>query len=293
MTVSVLKPKANYHARSISLPSRPHPLVPQFDEQLCKLQASEATSSSISRKFSGLKDLHDCVDNLLFLPLTQQILARTRHEKWADELLEGSLSLLDACGAAKEALLQTKDHVTELESSLRRIRRGECRISTKVEKYLASRKRVIKAIHKSLKNLKGMKNKCSFSPLNTDSEAISIVSKLREMEMVTLTVLESLLSSISGSTMRSKARSWSLVSKLIHHKQVACEEEAAGFTDFEKVDSALNTLKGESINPVHVENVQNELRKLDSSIQDLEEGVELLSRRLMKTRVSLLNILNH
>ncbi|GMY33275.1 hypothetical protein FCV25MIE_28517 [Fagus crenata] len=34
------------------------------------------------------------------------------------------------------------------------------------------------------------------------------------------------------------------------------------------------------------------LGKLESNIQDLEEVLECLSRRLLKTRVSLLNILN-
>ncbi|EXB95390.1 hypothetical protein L484_014363 [Morus notabilis] len=41
------------------------------------------------------------------------------------------------------------------------------------------------------------------------------------------------------------------------------------------------------------ENAQNELQKLEMCIQDLEEGVENLYRSLIKTRVSLLNILNH
>ena len=106
MAVSPLNTKAYYHARSISLPSRPHPLIPEFDEHLCRLRASEATSSSsISHKFSGLKDLHDCVDNLLLLPFTQQSLAQYHHEQWVDELLDGSLRLLDLCDTAKDALL--------------------------------------------------------------------------------------------------------------------------------------------------------------------------------------------
>ena len=114
--------KARYHVQSISLPSRPRPLIPEFDECLCRLRASQAISSSlsISHKLSGLKDLHDCVDDLLLLPLTQQTLAQHRHEKCVDELLDGSLKLLDVCGTPKDALLQTREHAQELQSSLRR-----------------------------------------------------------------------------------------------------------------------------------------------------------------------------
>ena len=109
MALSPLNPKAYYHARSISLPSRAHPLIPEFDELFHRLRASEATSSSslsssISHKLCGLRDLHDGVDNLLLLPFTQQTLAQSCHEQWVDELLDGSLRLLDICGMAKDAM---------------------------------------------------------------------------------------------------------------------------------------------------------------------------------------------
>ncbi|WJZ83525.1 hypothetical protein VitviT2T_003196 [Vitis vinifera] len=296
MAISPLNPKAYYHARSISLPSRPHPLIPEFDEHLCRLRASEATSSSSkSHKLTGLRDLHDCVHSFLLLPFTQQTLAQNRHEQWVDELLDGSLMLLDICGTAKDALLQTREGARELQSSMRRRRGSENGISSEVEKYLTSRKKVKKAIHKALRNLKGMEKECRFSALNKDPETHSMVSMLREVETITFTVLESLLSSIDGVTAQSKRSGWSLVSKLMQHKHVACEEAEANLSEFEKVDAALCTLlghKNKSVNVVHVDNVHNEVAKLESSIQDLEEGIEFLSRRLIKTRVSLLNILS-
>ena len=297
MAISPLNPKAYYHARSISLPSRPHPLIPEFDEHLCRLRASEATSSSSkSHKLTCLRDLHDCVHSFLLLPFTQQTLAQNRHEQWVDELLDGSLMLLDICGTAKDALLQTREGARELQSSMRRRRGSENGISSEAEKYLSSRKKVKKAIHKALRNLKGMEKECRFSALNKDPETLFMVSMLREVETITFTVLESLLSSIDGVTAQSKRSGWSLVSKLMQHKHVACEEAEANLSEFEKVDAALCTLlghKNKSVNVVHVDNVHNEVAKLESSIQDLEEGIEFLSRRLLKTRVSLLNILSH
>uniref|UniRef100_A0A2N9GXD4 Integrase catalytic domain-containing protein n=1 Tax=Fagus sylvatica TaxID=28930 RepID=A0A2N9GXD4_FAGSY len=102
---------AAHHARSNSLPSEPHPLITQIDEHLCRLKTSEVTSSSICHKLSGLQDLHDCVDKLLLLPLTQQAFIQDHHRKWFDQLLDGSLKLLDICSIAEDALLEMKGFV--------------------------------------------------------------------------------------------------------------------------------------------------------------------------------------
>ncbi|KAM5562709.1 hypothetical protein ABKV19_017759 [Rosa sericea] len=114
------------HTRSNSFPLRSHPIIQEVDEHLCRLRSSESTSTSsstISHKLSGLQDLHDCVDRLLQLPLNQQALAQEKHQKCANELLDGSLRLLDVCSTAKDALLQTKECMQNLQSIIRR-RRG-------------------------------------------------------------------------------------------------------------------------------------------------------------------------
>ncbi|EXB95396.1 hypothetical protein L484_014369 [Morus notabilis] len=277
---------AAYHTRSISFPSSQHPLIPEFDEQLCRLRSSEAASSSstsLSSKVSGLQDLHDCVDKLLLLPLNQQALSKQPNEEWVDELLDGSLRLLDMCNTAKDALQQTKESTQELQSIIRRRRGGESSLSCEVKKFLNIRKAVKKALHEA------MENKCTFSLLNQDQE---IVSMLREVQSITLAVFESMFSFISGP----KSNSWSLVSKLMNSKKASCENVNKS-NEFVNVDAALNSLlisnKSKKSDSMLEENAQNELQKLEMCIQDLEEGVESLYRRLLKTRVSLLNILSH
>ena len=79
----------------------------------------------------------------------------------------------------------------------------------------------------------------------------------------------------------------------MQHKRVACEDAAADQSEFEKVDNTLSTLLGHKNKSVNVDNVHNELAKQELSIQDLEEEIEFLSRGLIKTRVSLLNILSN
>ncbi|KAH7574813.1 hypothetical protein JRO89_XS02G0008000 [Xanthoceras sorbifolium] len=271
------------HTRSNSFPSRSHPLASNFEEHLRKLRSS----SSIFRRLTGLQDLHDCVDKVLSLPLTQQALAQEQQKKWVVRYVK----LLDMSSIAKDALLQTKECVQGLLSALRR-RRGD-EISSEVKKFLASRKAVKKTIKKAFRNL--MKA-CSPCNINEEHEMITM---LREVETVTFTVFESLLSLIiiTGPKAQSKLSGWSsLVSKLVQPKRVACEEEESNINEFEKMDVGLSsfiTHKSTTSKLDNIVHVQNQLKELESSIQDLEEGLECLSRPLIKNRVSLLNILNH
>ncbi|XP_016649019.1 PREDICTED: uncharacterized protein LOC103330142 [Prunus mume] len=165
---------------------------------------TSTSSTSISHKLTGLQDLHNCVDGLLQLPLTQQALAQEHNEKSTNELLDGSLRLLDVCSSAKDALLQSKECVQDLQSIMRRTRRGESgALTTEVRKYLTSRTMVKKAIHKAMVNLKGS----SFSSLSKDNETIAVVRTLRDIKAVTLSVFESLMSFISGPNSKSSVLS--------------------------------------------------------------------------------------
>ncbi|CAN1334836.1 hypothetical protein LINPERPRIM_LOCUS36537 [Linum perenne] len=168
------------HARSNSLPSTSHPLVSEIDEQVCRLRQSQATStslSSISHKLNILQDVYECFDKLIQLPSTQ--LAMIRDQNCFNELLDGSLRLLDLCNTAKDALSETEESVSELQSAIRR-RQGDLVAETK--KYMNSRKIVKKAIQKALK---GMESKKSTSFNNVEG-----IDMLRESESMVLEVLQ-------------------------------------------------------------------------------------------------------
>ncbi|CAN1134732.1 hypothetical protein LINPERPRIM_LOCUS15922 [Linum perenne] len=256
-----------FHARSNSFPSRTHPLVSEFDEQLCRLRQSQAastSSSSISHKLNGLQDVYDCVDKLIQLPSTQQAMIHDQNE-----LLDGSLRVLDMCNTAKDALSQLKESVAELQSAIRR-RQGDLIAETK--RYLNSRKIVKKAIQKALRGIETRKS--------TSSNSVEAISMLREVESIVLEVLKSLLSFITQSN--SKSSSWSLVSKMIASKK---DEVSANANEFAEVDACLKACKSS-------EEIQALLKNLQPCIQDLEEGVESLFKCLIKTRASILNVNN-
>ncbi|KAL2935790.1 CTP synthase [Bienertia sinuspersici] len=103
---------ASHHTRSLSFPSKPHPIADQLDEHLCRLRSSQAASTtSLTNKFTGLNDLYQCVDEFLQLPLNQNTLS---------ELLDGSLRLLDICATSRDVLVQSKERLLDLQSVLQR-----------------------------------------------------------------------------------------------------------------------------------------------------------------------------
>ncbi|KAI4295505.1 hypothetical protein L6164_035547 [Bauhinia variegata] len=286
--------KSSLHIRCNSLPSAPHPLVSQFEEHLDRLKSSEATSSSslssstISHNLGSLQDLHDCIDKLLQLPITPiSGLARD----CCDELLDGSLRLLDICTTATDALLESKESIHELQSFVRRRRGGEISLPIGGEKYLASRKKLKKAIHEGLRNLKGIKNELISSSSKNDKENFSLLSILKEAEAVTLSSLKSLLMFVSDPKGQSKQSRWSMISTLKQTKRVACDSQVSDTNEFNKVDAALQS--NISHKSSSVENLQNHMENLEICIQVLEVGIEHLLRQLIKTRVSLLNIFNY
>ncbi|CAJ2679294.1 unnamed protein product [Trifolium pratense] len=279
MAVIETNTKSSMHLRSNSLPSAPHPLVSQFDNNLQSLKSSEGTSSASSSlicdKLNRMQDLHDCINNLLQLPIEQQALAQECNEKSVDELLERSLRILDICSTAKDFLSLSKENMHELQSVIRRrgIKTG---LTLEGVKYLTLRKNMKKQIRKSLVNLKSMKNEliASSSPM---------LGFLNEAEAVTLCSLEHLLLFISDPKGHSKHSRWSAISMLMHSKRAVCDSHESN--EFQKVDAALQSSS--------TENFRSDMENLEMCIQDLEIGIEQISRKLIRNRVSLLNIFNH
>ncbi|KAH6768669.1 hypothetical protein C2S51_014005 [Perilla frutescens var. frutescens] len=262
MAPSPLRSKALHHGRSLSLPSASHPAISQFDETLSGLRSSEATCSSLSSMngtINGLRNLYESIDDLLLLPHIQQIIS--------EECVDDYIRLLDACSTVKDLISLVKQDLRELLSAVRR------KDVDGIHGYLASRKKSKKMIHKSLKNLR------RYASVSSERESAK-VSKLKDAESVTFSLLESLLAYALGTKMQESKSGWSLVSKLMNSNKVSNEEN-----EFNKLDSFLQRSQDNEL--------MNHLKEMDSSIQVVEDELESTFRQLIKTRVSLLNILNH
>ncbi|KAJ9170672.1 hypothetical protein P3X46_018764 [Hevea brasiliensis] len=270
---------ASFHIRSISLPSRPHPLIVNIEEQISKLKTSK--SSSIGQKVAGLKRLYDSVDDFLQMPLSQQSLSHEQQSQSVEQALNVSLGLLDMCSTTKDFFSQMKECFQGLESSLRRTRGGESGLN-EVDAYMVSRKKLNKVICKYLRNLKRQEKNCR-TTFGDNSDVMNMINILKAAEEISLAVLESILSFISQSKAKSKLSGWSI--NLSSEGKVQPSE-------IEKIDAELLVLKSSiDINQVH--NVLKGLEAMDSSLQEAVEELDCVYRKFVKTQVSLLNILNH
>ncbi|XP_030527296.1 uncharacterized protein LOC115738725 [Rhodamnia argentea] len=283
MASSVEISKFTGHSRSVSLPSRCHPLTTAVEDQLDRLRSSEATSSSVCQNLRGLKDLYESINDLLQLPLSEQAISDDYLSKCIEQSLGGSIRLLDFCGTIREVFSQMKECVQGLESSLRRKRGGDSGLASEVETYIKSKKRMQKVISKISETLKRVEKK------KKDSNKETALSIIREAEDISLSVFESLLCLLSGSKAKPEIKGWSLVSKLVSSKHISCEENVND-NNVEGLYVDLSVLKSvEDVKP----RVLKRLEASESTIQDIEEDLECLFRHLVKTRASLLNVLNH
>ncbi|XP_030527301.1 uncharacterized protein LOC115738729 [Rhodamnia argentea] len=285
MASSIETSKVTSHFRSISLPSRSHPLTTTVEEHLSRLRSSEvvSSSSSASQSLGELKSLYDCIDDLLQLPLTQQVLSNLRSP--TEESLDGSLKLLDVCGNVREAFSQMKECVQELKSSFRRRRRGDSSFAFKVEAYINARKKLNKVISKHLRSLK----KKGPTKGSHNEATLSILGEAGE---ISYSVFGSLLGFLAMTSAGTKSRGWSRVSKLLEAKRLSCDggEET---NEVQGLDAALLSLRMSKGIDDHLGDLSERLEELELSIQEIEDDLECIFRRLVKLRVALLNIVNH
>ncbi|KAL0325987.1 UNVERIFIED_CONTAM: hypothetical protein Sradi_5168000 [Sesamum radiatum] len=242
---------AAFHSRSNSFPSQSHPIMDVVENHLCRLKSSEAASTSatsVCTNLGSLRDLHEGINNLIQMASVQQALSNEQDDKWINELLDGSLRLVDLCGFSRDVVCLTKETVQDLESSIRR--------------------------NKAL--------------LDKDYDLKAIGKMLKETEALAFLILKSVLILMAGEKERSKQKSWSLLSKFTQTSRVHSEvQQEAGAENL----CSFNTFK--SLKSMDNIALQSTLKASEMTIEKLEEGLEALFRSLVKTRVSLLNVLSH
>ncbi|GMH16337.1 hypothetical protein Nepgr_018178 [Nepenthes gracilis] len=205
-----------------------------------------------------------------------------------DEVLRHSLNSSQTYPNA-DLLTQTKEHVQDIQSVLRRRCCGEFVTAVEVVKYVNTRKVAKKTIKKCMHDLNIMLPKRS-SQTHKNVSNSSISALLRDVEAVTAEIFESLLSYMAGEKTKSKKSSRLMVSRPMH-------QSAASAREFEDVDAALDSLKAEKkqtgINIEQVDQLRRQMMKLESTIEDLDGPLECLFTHIVKARASLLNILSN
>ncbi|WJX55866.1 hypothetical protein P8452_41587 [Trifolium repens] len=285
---------SKYHVRSNSFPSQSHPSSTRIEQDLNKIKTwevtSTSTSNSITNGLSMLEDLYISLEDLLNMASTQNAISHHQGEKSVEELLDGSVKILDICGITRDTLLQIKENVQTLHSSLRR-KKGDSSIEKSVAEYNFFTKKMKKNVTKLITSLKQMESKFGASSLlNQDQEFVSLIKVLREVIVMNISIFQSILSFLVGSASKSKATKWLKVAKLMH-KKVSCEEKLENFNELHCVEASLRTLLREGSDVAKMQATHEKIKALENAIEMIENGLESVFRRLVKTRVSLLNIM--
>nr|AFK41499.1 unknown [Medicago truncatula] len=189
---------SKYHVRSNSFPSQSHPSSTRIEQDLRKMKTWEATSTStsdsITTGLSFLEDLYISLDDLLHMSSTQKAVSHHQGEKFVEELLDGSVKLLDICGITRDTMLQIKENVQSLHSALRR-RKGDSSIETSVAEYKFFTKKMKKNVAKLITSLKQMESKFGASSLlNKNQDLVAVITVLREVIAMNLSIFQSLFS---------------------------------------------------------------------------------------------------
>ncbi|KAH6813265.1 hypothetical protein C2S51_022283 [Perilla frutescens var. frutescens] len=260
------------HTRSHSFPSGSQPSIIQVDESLLSEPTTPSSLSSVTDRIKGLQNLYENIDDLLLLPHIQRIIAQECSQKCVDEILEGYIMLLDACAAARDLISLAKKDAQDLLSAVRRRTHAEASSS-----YITSRSKLRKVVEKALKASSIRKKQV----LEKGCETGPVVDLLMGSKSATSAMLNSLFLYMMGTKVQSRHSS----RYLLMSKKVSGQDEQ---TEFSKVDTALLGFKDD----IKVDDLLNCLKEMESSIQILGDGLDCLFRRLIKTRVLLLNILS-
>ncbi|KAF6172478.1 hypothetical protein GIB67_006991 [Kingdonia uniflora] len=248
--------------------------------------------------FKALGDLHDCANGLLRSSVVQQELVQFRDKRWVDEVAEGSLGMLDACGMTRDVLLLVKEHVQDLQSSLRRRSRGESCVENRLGTYNnICRKRMKKEMLRCILALNSMRDigGCSSSAV-MDENLMVVVSVLIEARRTTISIAESIMSFVAISRPKPKWGRRSFIAKFMRAKRVANVLEENRSSEADCVDGTLIVLHEcnlfEKSKLPGIRSASNRLETLKVAVESLEVELQCMFRRLIQTRVSLLNILN-
>ncbi|MED6217457.1 hypothetical protein PIB30_118467 [Stylosanthes scabra] len=218
--------------------------------------------------FNGLKKLQNSANEVLHSAVVQESVVE---EKWLNEFCDSCLRMLEVCGMSKDVVVLVKEHVQDVRFALRRASIGEAGMEDKMAACDSYRKKLKKEI---LKCLKWFKAKTLFTNPNLimkEQKLMLVVDVLREVRLTSISIVESLLSLISTPWLDSSKSSSSTSS---WRRSLFPSKVVVVLDDGMVLQSANKRLAG-----VHM------------AIEDLEVELECMFRRLIHTRVLLLNIL--
>ncbi|CAH2076610.1 unnamed protein product [Thlaspi arvense] len=277
----------NNQLRSISLPSRSHPSTTRIEEALNKVKAvntATGSSESILMALAGLEELYNCTDDFLTMGSTQRVMSSDGSE-FVEEMLDGSLRLMDICSVSRDLMVETHEHVRGVQSCVRRKKvagGGGDQLDVAISSYVGFRKNMRKEAKRLLGSLKkiggGTFSSSSVNNGQQDEYLVAVTDVMRQVVSVSVSMLKSFLEFLTRRQSNIKKKLTSVLKKKKDHHDETKNE-------LESLDSALCCSRDDHL--------QKKLEVVEMSIDGFEKYLEGLFRRLIRTRTSLLNIISH
>ncbi|KAL0726078.1 hypothetical protein Bca4012_022171 [Brassica carinata] len=255
--------------RSISLPSRSHPSTTAIQEALNKVKAINTTtgsSESILTALASLEELYNCTEEFLKMGSTQRVMSSDGSE-FMEEMLDGSLRLMDICNISRDLMVETHEHVRGVQSCVRRKKvagGGTDQLDVAVSGYVKFRKNMRKEAKKLLGSLRKFDggSTCSSSGVNDgqqDEHLEAVIDAMRRVVSVSVSVLKSFLEFLSGRQSNIKSKLASVLKKKKDHHDEETKNE------LESLDSTICCSR---------DDLQNRLEEVEMSIDGFEKYLE-------------------
>ncbi|KAJ0231237.1 hypothetical protein HA466_0301600 [Hirschfeldia incana] len=272
---------ATYHVRSCSLPARLHSNgLNRIQQLLSKLPTDNNNSLSL------LSQLYESISNLFNDSPASSLLP---HHSFFTHLLDLSLVHLDLCSKLRDITCRIKDCLRDLRSAFRRRRHGgDFTIRCHVKAFLRSRR----LIHKDLSKLLYLLKQTGHSSTEPTHPLIAL---LRQVCSQTCISFRTVMLSLSASVPKPKPSGWALVSKLVikNVTSTSAQVQTGQGNEFQMMDEELQRFcSAKEIKKEGIKSLITHLDIVDVAVEELEESLESLYRRMIQARVSLLNILS-
>ncbi|KAK4752677.1 hypothetical protein SAY87_021475 [Trapa incisa] len=289
-------PAISQHTRSISLPSRSHPLVSQLRDSISDLHRwssssplsnNHRSSDWLCTSLSRLRSIHESIDDVLQLPQTLQTLSQHRH--LVEKLLEDLLRFVVAYDIFRTSVMTLKEEQAAAQVAVRkRDQRG-------VASYLRLMRRTSRDMRRLASTVRPIeKNYGADTQRPTVGPDAELVGAILDGVEVTVKVSVALFGGISASlTPRTAASSSWMRFKVKRENKPLGGAVYESFDEIREVNAEIERLlRGlRKMKDEEVRTAMRRMQELDGCIGGIERESERVFRSLISTRVSLLNTL--
>ncbi|CAE5958063.1 unnamed protein product [Arabidopsis arenosa] len=217
----------------------------------------------------GLRELQDCANYLLdHCPEARESLCQQGKENWIEQVSEASLIMLDVCNVSKDVMALVRHGLQDLQLTLRC---NGSNLTEKIAAYNRYRNKLKKETLKCLNSLKSIEGggRGTMEMQSIEQNLLFVGEVLKEVRRAVVTMVESLFSLVCAPWLERKPSIGSYSS--IFTMQFCCFDDAW--------------------DEVAMQSASTRLEAAEITVEELEIELECIFRRLIQTRVSLLNIL--